>query len=180
MSRIGKSPIAINPKVKVSYDSNTRLFSASGTLGSLNLTIHPAVSLEISDTEIKLLVKNPENKKQRSIWGTTRSLIFNLIQGVDKGYQKQLELNGVGYKMEIKGDKLKLNLGFSHPVDLDIPKNVSLKIEKNILTGTSIDKQALGDFLINKIFSIRPCEVYKHKGFKVVGRYYQKKVVNKK
>lgn len=178
MSRIGKSPVIIPSGVTISYDDSARVLSVKGQLGELVLTIHPLVSLEITEAEVKVLIEDPTNKLQRSLWGTTRALINNLVQGVTQGFKKELELNGVGYRMEL-GTELTLHIGFSHPVKVVIPSSIKLNLEKNLLTGTSPDKQALGNFF-SYIHNLKPCDPYKHKGFKYPGRFYVKKVGKKK
>lgn len=178
MSRIGKLPIVFDStKVKVNYSLKTRELKVEGPLGSNSLKIHPLVNLDIKDTEIQVSVKNPNNKVERSLWGTTRSIINNLVQGVTTGFNKQLDLSGVGFRMELK-DKLILFVGFSHPVEFEIPNGVKLQLEKNTLKGTSIDKQLLSDFFAS-VHDTKPCDPYKQKGFKFPDRYYIKKEVKK-
>ncbi len=177
MSRVGKLPVIIPQGVQVNYDEVTRIFVAKGKLGEDSCKIHELVKLDIKPEEIIVSVKNPENKVERSLWGTTRSILNNLVIGVSQGFSKQLELNGVGYKMELR-DKLILNLGFSHPVEISVPAEINIKVEKNLLSGTSYSKQAIGDFF-TYIHDLRPCEPYKHKGFKFSDRYYIKKEIKK-
>jgi large subunit ribosomal protein L6 len=178
MSRIGKLPIIFDPsKVSVEYSLEDRNLKVTGPLGSNSVFIHPLVNLEINSGEILVSVKNPNNKLEKSIWGTTRSIINNLVYGVINGFTKQLDLNGVGFRMELK-DKLILYVGFSHPVELEIPKGIDLKLEKNTLKGSSVDKQLIGDFFAS-VHDIKPCDPYKQKGFRFPDRYYIKKEVKK-
>lgn len=177
MSRIGKKVITLPSNVELSYSAETREVLVKGPLGQLNATINPTASLTIENGEIVVEVKNPEQDFDRAIWGTTRSIVANMIEGVSKGFNKELELNGVGYKMEL-GSELTLYIGFSHPVKVQIPTGVKLTLNKNLLTGNSIDKELLGNFF-SKIYHMKPCDVYKHKGFKYPGRFYRKKVGKK-
>jgi len=173
MSRIGKQLVTIPSGVTVNYDSTTRLITVKGLKGELSEKIHPLVSVEVSSSDIQFLVANPENKVERALWGTMRANVANMVVGVTEGYKKTLELNGVGYRMEL-GKDLVLHLGFSHPVTVIIPDSIKLTLNKNILEGESIDKQAIGDFFTN-VHNLKPCEPYKHKGFKFPGRFYPKK-----
>jgi large subunit ribosomal protein L6 len=173
MSRIGKIPIIISEKITINFDKNTREFIVKGPLGELKCKIHPLVILEITAAEIKVSVQDNSKKLQKSIWGTTRAIIQNMISGVITGFSKSLELNGVGFKMEL-ADKLTLYIGFSHTVKIEVPKNIKLKLEKNILSGTSIDKQLIGDFF-TYVHDLKPCDPYKQKGFKFPGRFYLQK-----
>jgi large subunit ribosomal protein L6 len=178
MSRIGKKIIEIPDNVTVEYDKISNNITVKGPLGLLKLAIPFFLSLEINDNKLSVLVENYDDKKQRSSWGTYRSLIDNLIVGVSKGYSREMELNGVGFKMELQGQNLTLYIGFSHTVKIVTPDTIKLSLNKNIISGESIDKQALGDFFM-KIHNMKPCDVYKQKGFKIPNRYYRKKVGKK-
>lgn len=175
MSRIGKQNISVPSTVQCVLNEDTRLMTVKGPLGELNSNVHPSVLITIKDGEMTVAVKNPEDKFQRSIWGTTRAVMFNLVAGVQKPFSKEMELNGVGYKMEINGGDLVLNIGYSHPVRVKIPSNIKLTVNKNVLSGESIDKHALGDFFM-KVHNMKPCDVYKQKGFKLPNKFYRKKV----
>lgn len=178
MSRIGKLPIKFDPsKIKINHSPDSRELKVDGPLGSNSVKIHALVSLDIQEDQIQVSVKKPNNKLERSLWGTTRSVINNIVEGVTNGFTKQLDLTGVGFRMELK-DKLILFVGFSHPVEFEIPKGVDLKLEKNTLKGTSIDKQLIGDFFAS-VHDTRPCDPYKQKGFRFPDRYYIKKEVKK-
>jgi large subunit ribosomal protein L6 len=177
MSRIGKLPIKIPSKVQVNFDDKTKLFEVTGPLGALKCNIHPSIQLEISSEEILVKIKDEKDKLVRSLWGTTRAILNNLILGVTEGFDKSLELSGVGFKMELK-DKLILYLGFSHVVEVEIPAIIKIQVNKNVLSGTSIDKQAIGDFFTT-IHNLKPCDPYKQKGFKFPGRFYQQKIGKK-
>ena len=178
MSRIGKKIIAIPVGVSVQFDPKTNIIKVKGPLGELSCPVLPFVILKIEPTEIQLEIQNPQEKKQKAMWGTTRALIANLVEGVTKGFEKQLELNGVGYKMELVGQNLTLYIGFSHTVKINVPSGIKLTLNKNLLSGTCNDKQQIGNFFAH-IFKLKPCDVYKHKGFKFPGVFYRKKVVKK-
>lgn len=177
MSRVGKQPIVIPSEVNVKFDINTRIFEVSGPLGNLSFVVSSLVYLNIEPTLISLSVQNPEDKFDKAIWGTTRAIIQNLVVGVTVGFSKQIELNGVGYRMELTSD-LTLFIGFSHPVKIQIPKEISLTLEKNVLKGKSLDKQLIGNFF-STIHNMKPCDVYKQKGFKFPDRFYAKKIGKK-
>ena len=178
MSRIGKKTISVPEKVTIEFDPQTRICNIKGPLGELNQPIMDFVSVNLEGQEIDLTIKDEKNRLQKSIWGTTRALINNMIVGVTNGYTKELELNGVGYRMELSGSELTLFVGFSHSIKIPIPQGIKLSLNKNILSGTSIDKQLIGNFF-SSIHNIKPCEPYKHKGFKFPGRFYAKKVGKK-
>ncbi|MBC7472076.1 MAG: 50S ribosomal protein L6 [candidate division SR1 bacterium] len=178
MSRIGKKIIEIPANVTVNYDKNLNKVSVNGNLGLLDLTLPSFCSLSINDNVLSITVKDENDKKQRSSWGTYRSLIDNLVIGVSKGFTREMELNGVGFKMELQGQNLTLYIGFSHTVKITTPDPIKLTLNKNIISGESIDKQMLGDFFM-KIHNMKPCDVYKQKGFKIPNRYYRKKVGKK-
>lgn len=171
MSRIGKKPISIHEGVKVVLEQSNLLIS--GPKGNLHLKINPEVKLEISEKEIKVK-KAGKTKKTPAIWGTTVRLIENMIKGVTQGFQKQLELNGVGYRMSVQGKKINLVLGFSHPIEVDIPEGISVSIEGNLMTISGIDNQKVGQFAA-EIKKLKPVEPYKGKGFRYVGEIVRRK-----
>jgi large subunit ribosomal protein L6 len=172
MSRIGKKPVVI--PAGVTAEINEQTIKVKGPKGELSLTVLPAVTIEKTDTEILVKVANPENKQQKALWGLYRALINNMVAGVTTGFTKVLEINGVGYKAELAGNKLTLILGYSHPIVLEVPVGLELKIEKNIITITGIDRQSVGQFAA-VIRSKREPEPYKGKGIK-----YQDEVIRRK
>ena len=179
MSKIGKINISIPDKVKVILSGN--IINIEGPLGKKSLNI----DLDIFDFNIndgKEVSIKPKNKNQNTkrLWGMNRSLINNAIIGTSKGYEKILELSGVGYRASLKGNVLNLQLGFSHDVNFDIPDGVKIQVEKqNILKITGIDKQQVG-MVASEIKSIRPPEPYKGKGIKEQGQYILRKEGKKK
>lgn len=177
MSRVGKNPVILTSGVTATYDDAQKNLVVKGPLGELDFKISSFINLEITPSEIVVTVNNPEEKMERALWGTVRAIIQNMVTGVSAGFEKEVELNGVGFRMEL-ANNLTCYLGFSHPVILDIPSQISLNLEKNVLKGKSIDKQLLGNFFSN-LHNIKPCDVYKQKGFKFPGRFYRKKVGKK-
>lgn len=178
MSRVGKKVIELPDKVTVEYDSKTNTVTVKGALGELSRQLYRDIKLQIDGNNITLTVKNPDDKFQRAIWGTSRAIVQNMVDGVSKGFNKEVELNGVGYKMELAGNTLTLYIGYSHSVKVDVPTGIKLTLNKNLLTGTSINKELIGNFF-STIHNMKPADPYKHKGFKFPGRFYRKKVVKK-
>lgn len=172
MSRIGKKPILIPKGVEVKIEKD--LFLVKGPKGELTLKIHPHVSVFLEDGTIKITVKNPEIKEDKALWGLYRSLIKNMILGVTSGFEKKLEINGVGYKAQVSGEKLILHVGFSHPVDFLIPRSVAITVDKNVISVSGIDKQLVGETAA-RIRAIRPPEPYKGKGIKYIDEVIRRK-----
>tara|TARA_A100001011_G_scaffold342311_1_gene375748 strand:+ start:16 stop:555 length:540 start_codon:yes stop_codon:yes gene_type:complete len=179
MSKIGKISISIPDKVKVILSGN--IINIEGPLGKKSLDI----DLETFDLNInegkELLIKPKENNQTtKRLWGMNRSLINNAIIGASKGYEKILELSGVGYRAALKGNVLNLQLGFSHDINFDIPEGVKIIVEKQtILKITGSDKQQVG-MVAAEIKSIRPPEPYKGKGIKEQGQHILRKEGKKK
>ena len=165
MSRIGKKPIHIPDGVSLKIDDNQ--VSVSGPKGELSYTVHPRINFSQQDNQLFLTIADINNKKDKALWGTNRQMLANLIIGVTQGFTKDLEIKGVGYKAEVKGDNLVLNVGYSHAVEFKIPQSVTVKVEKNIIKLESIDKQLLGQTAAS-IRKIRKPEPYKGKGIKYV------------
>lgn len=162
MSRIGKKLIEIPDNVDVKVDNN--FVFVKGPKGELNQKIRPEIKIEIKDKKIQLSIAK-ETKESSAFWGLTRSLIYNMIQGVSQGYEKNLEIHGVGYRAESSGKKIILHLGFSHPVEFEAPQGIEVKVEKQIITISGADKQLVGQ-VSAKIRSIRKPEPYKGKGIR--------------
>ena len=176
MSRIAKNPIRISKDVECSFKDGT--FSAKGKLGQAHINIHSNYSIKINDDEIKV-IPNIENNKDPN-WGTTRAIIANMVQGVTNGFTKTLELNGTGYRASISGSKLKLELGYSHDINFDIPAEVKIECPKqNIIKLTSINKEKLGAAAA-KIRSFRKPEPFKGKGIKYSDEFIFRKEGKKK
>ncbi len=171
MSRIGKKPVEIVSGVEVKVESNTVL--VKGVKGNLEFVFRPEVSVKVEDSLVKV-ERKAKSKLGSSLWGTTSRIIASMIKGVSEGFEKKLELNGVGYRMEVVGKKIKLALGFSHPVEVEIPEGISASIEKNVMTISGIDNQKVGQFATN-IRALKPVEPYKGKGFRYVGEIVRRK-----
>jgi large subunit ribosomal protein L6 len=171
MSRIGKKPISIPAGVEVTQAAN--VITVKGPKGTLTLTHRREVAVEIQDGEVRVL-KLKDTKLAQALWGTTTKLITNMVTGVTEGFTKQLELNGVGYRMNLAGKKLNLALGFSHPVEMEVPEELEAKIEGNTLSISGIDRQQVGEFAA-VVRKKRPVEPYKGKGF----RYSDEQVIRK-
>lgn len=177
MSRIGKKLITIPAGVQVTREGNTLL--VKGAKGELLLAVHPKLVLNMSeDAGVKTinltLKEDVGEKKDNALWGLYGSLVRNMIKGVKDGWEEQLELVGVGFKVAQKGETLELEVGFSHPVSFSVPKGVAVKVEKNIITLTGADKQMLGETAA-RIRSIKPPEPYKGKGIKYIDEVIRRK-----
>jgi large subunit ribosomal protein L6 len=164
MSRIGKQPVVIADKVDVVIDGSK--VSVKGPKGSLDYTFTNNVKIEKKDKEI-IVTPVDNSKLSRSLWGTTRSVINNMVAGVSEGFTKGLEFNGVGYKALVNGRVITLNLGYSHPIDYELPEGVDAKVTKNVIEISGCNKELVG-FVAAKIRSFRPPEPYKGKGVKYV------------
>jgi len=171
MSRIGKKGIDIPEKTEVSINSG--VVSVKGPKGSLERNFRPDISITIEGNHILLSIPK-ENKQIKALWGTYASHIKNMVKGVNEGFEKKLVLEGVGYKSQVSGSKLVLALGFSHPVEVEIPAGLNMKTEKNILTISGIDKELVGSFAA-KIRDLKKPEPYKGKGF-----HYSDEVIRRK
>lgn len=177
MSRIGKLPVNLPKDVTVSV-SDTNLVSVKGPLGELTQAVDKDLKVEVVGNEV-ILSRPSESKNHKSLHGLYRALIHNMVVGVSEGYKKELELVGVGYRAEAKGQNLEMSLGFSHEVILQLPDEVKVetKTERRanpIITLTCIDKQLIGH-VAAKIRSLRPPEPYKGKGIKFVGEQLRRK-----
>jgi large subunit ribosomal protein L6 len=178
MSRIGKKIIEIPSGVTVSVDSAAHTVTVQGKLGTLSEQYLPFITVLQEGTTLTVGIADTDDSHQAAMWGTTRALIANMIIGVSVGFTKELELSGVGFKMELAGSKLTLYIGFSHPVIVEIPAGITVQLNKNTLTGHSADKQLIGHFF-TMIHNKKSADPYKHKGFKFPGRFYPKKVGKK-
>ena len=172
MSRIGKAPVVIPDKVEVKVVNNT--VTAKGPLGTLSVTIRPEIAVKQEDGKV-ILERINEERKTRALHGLSRTLVYNLINGVNTGFSKNLEILGVGYRAAKEGNVLNLSLGYSHPVKVDPPAGIDIKVEgTNKITITGADKQLVGD-IAALIRSKRPPEVYKGKGIRYQGEHIRKK-----
>lgn len=163
MSRIGKKIITVPSGVTVTITDTT--LTVQGPKGTLVQAIHPKVTITQAEEGLKIAVQNENDKQERSLWGLYGSLVKNMMEGVTQGYKKQLEINGVGYKVAMKGKDLQLNVGFSHPVIFTVPQGVTATVEDNKITIEGIDKQVVGETAA-QIRKVRKPEPYKGKGIK--------------
>ena len=177
MSRIGQSPVNFLENVEVNFEN--KLLRLKGPKGMLEMQISNSVDVKIGDNNIS--VENKENtKKGKANWGTTRALINNMVIGVTKGFTKDLEIVGVGYRGAVSGKKLTLNLGLSHAVEIEIPDDIEVKMDGNTkLSISSVNKQKLGEFC-SVLRSKRPPEPFKGKGIRYVDEYIIRKEGKKK
>lgn len=172
MSRLAKKPIIIPEKVEVKLEND--VLTVNGPKGELKLKIHPLVKIVPQDKNFMVEIKDHEDKKQKALQGTFFRLINNMVSGVKDGFEKKLEIVGVGYKAQVSGKKLTLNIGFSHPVEYEIPEGIEIKIEKNTVAVLGIDKQSVGE-VAAQIRRFRKPEPYKGTGIKYANEVIRKK-----
>lgn len=173
MSRIGNKPINIPEGVEVSLKEGNVL-TAKGKQGEITRTLSPSIEINVSDQDIVCERPN-DSKANRIAHGTTRSLVFNMVEGVANGFSKKLELNGVGYRAQKQGDKLVLNVGLSHPVEFEQPDGIEIEVPSNteiLIKGAS--KEAVGQ-LAAKVRGVRPPEPYQGKGIKYADEQIRRK-----
>ncbi len=185
MSRIGKKPVIISEGVKV--EQKDQRIKVSGPLGNLEMDCHPRIKVEIDSSEGKILVVNeyPEIRQNKQLHGTMRALIANMVIGVNKGFEKKMEIYGTGYNVKEQSDKLIFQVGFSHPVEMPVPKGIKVNIEVGATRGNEVparftvsgmDKCLLGQFAAD-VRKIRPPEPYKGKGVRYADEHVRRKVV---
>ncbi|PIT87955.1 MAG: 50S ribosomal protein L6 [Candidatus Magasanikbacteria bacterium CG10_big_fil_rev_8_21_14_0_10_40_10] len=173
MSRIGKIIRKIPANTTVNLKDG--VLTVKGPKGQLAAKIHPLVNISVGENQVTVLVKNENLKEERSLWGTFSSLIAGMLKGVSEGYRKQLEINGVGYKVKMQGKDLALEVGYSHPVIVKAKDGIEFSVEKNIITIQGVDKQLVGEVTAN-IRKIRKPEPYKGKGIKYIDEIIKRKV----
>ena len=165
MSRLGKLPIELGDGTQAKIEDG--FIVVKGAKGELKTKLHNLVKVEVGDKEVKVSVDKTANKNERALWGLYRSLIMNMVIGVQDGFEKKLEINGVGFKAAASGKKLTLNVGFSHPIEYDLPEGINAAIEGNVITISGIDKQLVGETAA-QIRKVRKPEPYKGKGIKYI------------
>ncbi len=167
MSRVGKKPIQIPDGVKITLEG--KHISVTGAKGTLELDIHP--DIDVVQENGSLLVSRPsDSKTHRALHGTTRSLLQNMVTGTSNGFSKELSIQGVGFRADLEGRKLKLKLGFSHDIYFEPPEGIQISATRNTITVSGIDKQLVGQ-IAAKIRSFRSPESYKGKGIRYVDEY---------
>lgn len=172
MTRIGKKPVDIPNGVDIKI--NDQNIAVKGPKGNLERDFHRRIIFEKKDNIVLVNVRKVEEKRSRELWGLSRVLLANMVKGVSEGFSKQLEINGVGYKAAISGKKLILNVGFSHQVELEVPNGLEVKVEKNLITVSGIDKQLVGQFAA-QIREVKKPEPYKGKGIKYIDEVIKRK-----
>ena len=175
MSRIGKRKIIIPSGVEVNIDDN--LISVKGPKGHLQRKISSKVKLTQSGNDLIVSIQS-KDRYSKSIWGLSRTLVNNMMIGVTEGFEKKLDFTGVGYRAKVEKtddkDKLILNVGFSHPVEIIAPENINFQVEKNVITILGIDKEEVGQ-VAARVRKVRPPEPYKGKGIKYIDEQIRRK-----
>ena len=184
MSRIGKKPIEVPAGVKV--EVSDQIVKVSGPKGALEIKCHPKINVKLDSQNNKVVVENPspQGRTEKALHGTTRALINNMITGVNKGFEKKMEIYGTGYSVKEQGGKLILQVGYSYPVEMKMPKSVKVRIDVAATKGndtpakftlTGYDKQELGEFAAN-VRKVRPPEPYQGKGVRYADEHVRRKV----
>lgn len=177
MSRIGKKPVAVPAGVTAKVEGQK--VTVKGTKGELDFTVPDDVAVSLDAGAIAVLPRN-DTKRAQAMWGMSRSMVANLVTGVSKGFERKLEITGVGYKAAVAGRKLQLSLGYSHDIDFPIPEGIDIKATKPTeLVITGIDKRSVGQTAA-EIRGFRPPEPYKGKGVKYAGEFIFRKEGKKK
>jgi len=176
MSRIGKQPISVPDGVQIKIEG--KKIEIKGSKGELSLEFPNFISVTHEESVLQVMPMNKEAKEQRMKWGLIRALIANMVKGVSEGFEKKLEINGVGYKAAMQGKKIVMQLGYSHPVELDIPDGIEATIEKNVVSIKGIDKYLVGEIAAT-IRSKRKPEPYKGKGIKYIDEVIRRKAGKK-
>ncbi len=184
MSRVGRAPIEIPEGVKVSVEGS--LVKVTGPRGELKLSLHPLMTAEVTDSCV-LVQRQGDSKKEMSLHGLSRSLVANMVKGVSEGYERTVEIRGVGFRAQVKDGKLILGLGYSHSIDVDVPEGIEIEVVKKpvveqlavtLIIIKGIDKQEIGEFVAG-LRRLRPPEPYKGKGVRKVGEYVRRKAGKK-
>lgn len=173
MSRIGRMPIELPQGVKVDIEGSD--ITVTGSKGKLTQSFRPEMNIKLEDGVLTVDRQN-DSRQERAFHGLTRALLNNMVVGVSEGFSRGLEIEGVGYRAELNGKNLVLNVGYSHPVEIEPPENVEFAVENRgkLVNVTGIDKQVVGE-ISAKIRKVRPPEPYKGKGIRYVGEYVRRK-----
>ncbi len=175
MSRIGKKPIEIPEGVDVQI--NRQKITIKGLKGELSREVRPEIKIKIKQGKILVSIKR-QTKQSKAFWGLTRALLANMVQGVVSGYEKKLEIHGLGYKAKMQDEELVLFAGFTHLVRIKTPEGIKISVEGNIITVSGIDKGLVG-LIASKIRKVRPAEPYKGKGLRYQGEVIRRKAGKK-
>ena len=177
MSRVGSSAISIPANVTMSHEGGVVV--VKGKNGELSAPLHSDVELKVADNQATLSPRR-NTREAKALWGTMRASVSNMVVGVSEGFTRKLEINGVGYRAAMQGNKLVLNLGYSHPVEMEVPRGLSVNVDNNTsVTITGADKQLLGQFAA-EVRAKRPPEPFKGKGVKYADEYIVRKEGKKK
>jgi large subunit ribosomal protein L6 len=172
MSRIGKKPVSIPQGVQVDWKDGA--LSVRGPKGELKRRVDPGVLVKTENDQLLISVENGNSKRSKAIHGLHRALIANMVAGVSQGFEKALEIVGIGYRAELSGRKMTFHLGYSHPIDFDLPEGIDAKVDRTRITLTGIDKELLGKTAA-KIRGFRKPEPYKGKGIKYADEMIKRK-----
>jgi large subunit ribosomal protein L6 len=172
MSRVGRKIIPVPKGVNITVGKDA--VAVKGPKGELKRDVPEGVTIDVKATEVNV-IRADDSRPNRAKHGMMRALLANMVKGVTDGFERKLEINGVGYRADVAGQKLNMALGFSHPVTFELPKGIAAKVDKNIVILTGIDKEVLGE-TASKIRAIRPPEPYKGKGIKYVEETIKRKV----
>jgi large subunit ribosomal protein L6 len=172
MSRIGRKPVTVPKGVQVTVKD--KKVTVKGPKGELSKDIPAIVTVKVDKDTVEV-ARADDDGPTRASHGLVRALINNMVEGVTKGFERKLEINGVGYKAEVAGQKLTMSLGYSHPINFELPKGITAKVDKNVLSLFGIDRELLG-LTAAKVRSFRPPEPYKGKGVKYVEEVIKRKV----
>lgn len=173
MSKVGKKPIEIKTGVQVSLENN--LVKVTGPKGEKTYQVPSGIETKVEDNKLFLTVKSIKDRKLRSFFGLTRANLANMLKGVDTGFEKKLEIQGVGYRATMQGNDLSLSLGFSHPVKFQPKHDVKISVAENIITVSGTNKEYVGEAAA-KIRAVKPPEPYKGKGIRYKGEQVKRKV----
>ncbi|MEK7569985.1 MAG: 50S ribosomal protein L6 [Patescibacteria group bacterium] len=172
MSRIGKQPIPLPSGVTITVKAPD--VTIVGPKGTIALRLHHRMNVAVEGSTATVNVPSPDNRNDRALWGLGRQLLANAVEGVSKGFEKRLEITGVGFKAAVQPTGLLLNLGFSHPINFAAPTGITLTVEKNVIVVSGVDKQAVGEVAAT-IRRLKPPEPYKGKGIKYAGEVIRRK-----
>ncbi len=171
MSRLGKQPITIPAGVEITAEGG--VITVKGPKGELTKAYRDDVIITVADGEVTTAPAN-DSKEAKALWGTYAAHLNNMVAGVTEGFEKILEIEGVGYRAEMKGNTLVINVGFSHPVEIEVPEGLTTTVEKEVITITGSDKEAVGQFAAN-VRKVKKPEPYKGKGIRYRGEYIIRK-----
>jgi len=175
MSRVGKKPILIPEGVEVKIEGQRVIIK--GPKGELQREIRPEIKVEIEDKKI-LVLPQIETKKTKALWGLTRALLANMVEGVTEGFEKKLEIKGIGFRASLEGEDLELYVGFTHSIRIKAPEGIKFSVEKNIITVSGADLEKVSQ-IAAKIRKVKPPEPYKGKGIRYLGEIVKRKVGKK-